>query len=96
MFKRQEELVKFVLACIDGDATGLIEKSRTMGATWVCGSLSVWMWLFWPASAIGWGSNKADKVDILGNLDSVMEKMRQQMLEEYSERCSGPFEAGVK
>jgi hypothetical protein len=76
MFRRQEELVQFVMACILGDAPGMIEKSRDMGATWICAAVSVWMWRYWDTSAIGWGSNNADKVDIIDNPDSVIEKVR--------------------
>ena len=76
MFRRQEELVMFIMACILGDAPGMVEKSRDMGATWIGSALSVWMWKYWDASAIGWGSNNADKVDIIDNPDSVIEKIR--------------------
>ena len=76
LFKRQEELVKFVLACVATDTGGIVEKSRDMGATWVCAALSVWMWLYWPAVAVGWGSNKQEKVDRRGDPDSVLEKIR--------------------
>jgi hypothetical protein len=31
---------------VENNADGLIEKSRDMGATWVCCAFSVWMWLF--------------------------------------------------
>ena len=76
LFRRQEELVQFVMACVMAEASGQIEKSRDMGATWVCAAISVWMWLFWPASAVGWGSNKQEKVDRIGDPDSVLEKIR--------------------
>lgn len=76
MFKRQEELVEFVLACIAAEADGLVEKSRDMGATWVLAALSVWLWRF-RQSAIGWGSRKALLVDHIGDLDSIFEKIRR-------------------
>lgn len=76
LFKRQRELIEFVLACLNGDASGLIEKCRDLGATWVCCALSVWLWLFWPGIAIGWGSRKEQLVDKLGDPDSIFEKMR--------------------
>jgi len=76
LFPRQEELVRFVLACIFGEAGGLIEKSRDMGATWVCAAITVWLWLFWPGAAIGWGSNKQEQVDKLGDPNSIFEKIR--------------------
>lgn len=76
LFPRQEELVLFILALLAEDGRGLVEKARDMGATWVCAAVCVWLWLFHPGTALGWGSNKLEKVDILNNPDSVMEKIR--------------------
>lgn len=76
LFKRQREFVEFLLACLMGDASGLVEKCRDMGATWVCCAFSVWLWLFWPGVAIGWGSRKEILVDKLGDPDSIFQKMR--------------------
>lgn len=75
-FKRQVELVEFIFACLMGEAGGLVEKSRDMGATWICCAISVYLWLFWPGAAIGWGSRKQELVDELGNPDSIFEKIR--------------------
>lgn len=76
MFEKQEELVHFVLACLKDEQPGLIEKCRTMGATWVCCALSVWMWLFHPSVAVGWGSQDAVSVDRLGDPKSIFYKIR--------------------
>jgi len=76
LFKRQEELVQFLLACVEGCEAALIEKCRDMGATWVCCAFSVWLWLFWPGAAIGWGSRKSDLVDKIGDPKSIFEKIR--------------------
>lgn len=76
MFKRQEELVEFVMACLDGQATGLVEKSRDMGATWLCCALTVWLWLFGDSVAIGWGSRKKEQLDRLGDPSTIFEKLR--------------------
>ena len=80
LFKRQQDLVEFLVACLQAEEPGLIEKSRDMGATWVCSSFSVWLWLFWPGAAIGWGSRKETLVDKLGDPDSIFEKMRMVLL----------------
>lgn len=76
MFRRQQELIEFLYACVKSEQPGLVEKSRDMGATWVCSAFSVWLWLFWPGSAIGWGSRKEQLVDKLGDPDSIFEKIR--------------------
>lgn len=75
-FRRQVELVEFIMACLGGDASGLVEKSRDMGATWLCCAVSVYLWLFWPGVAIGWGSRKQELVDELGDPSSIFEKIR--------------------
>jgi hypothetical protein len=76
LFKRQEELVVFILECMADDAPGLVEKCRTMGASWICVAISVWLWLFHPGTSIGWGSQKAENVDEIGNPKSVFWKIR--------------------
>jgi len=76
LFPRQEQLVDFLWACLSAEQNGLIEKSRDLGATWVCAAFSVWLWLFKEGSAIGWGSRKEQLIDRLGDADSIFEKMR--------------------
>jgi len=76
MFERQAEFVAFLMAMIDGEENGLVEKARDMGATWVCCAVSVWLWRFYPGAAVGWGSRKEQLVDKLGDPDSIFEKMR--------------------
>lgn len=80
MFLRQQELVEFVFACMGSDVNGLIEKSRDMGATWTCISISTHQWLFEPNNVIGWGSATADKLDKLADPDTIFEKFRLQIL----------------
>lgn len=75
-FPRQHELVTFLLSCVKDEESGLIEKCRDMGATWVCCAFSVWLWLFWDGASIGWGSRKEQLVDRLGDADSIFEKIR--------------------
>jgi phage terminase large subunit len=76
LFPRQVELVNFLTWCLKRQSSGLIEKSRDMGATWVCSAYSVWLWLFVHGASVGWGSRKEMLVDRLGDLDSIFEKMR--------------------
>lgn len=77
MFPRQREFVAFLEACLYDRENGLVEKSRDMGATWVCCAFSVWVWLFMDGSAVGWGSRKEQLVDKIGDPDSIFEKMRR-------------------
>lgn len=76
LFPRQVDLVNFLMAMLRAESNGLVEKSRDMGATFVCAAFSVWLWLFLPGAAIGWGSRKESLVDKLGDPDSIFEKMR--------------------
>lgn len=41
----------------------LLEKSRDMGATWMCIAAHTWCWLYRPASSFLWISAKEDLVD---------------------------------
>lgn len=75
-FKRQREFIEFIWSCLNEEADALIEKSRDMGATWLCVAISVWLWLYWDGVAIGWGSRKEPLVDHLGDPDSIFEKVR--------------------
>lgn len=99
MFQRQADFVLFLRQCLDAEESGLVEKARDMGATWIACAFSVWLWLFWPGSSVGWGSRKAEYVDKLGDPDSIFEKMRMLIRnlpeffrpEGYSEKVHAPF-----
>ncbi len=76
LFPRQAECVRFLRGLIEAEESGLVEKARDVGLTWLCCAFSVWLWLFWPGAAIGWGSRKEQLVDRIGDPDSIFEKMR--------------------
>lgn len=76
LFQRQDDLVQFLQSCLIDEESGLIEKCRDMGATWVCAAFSVWLWMFWPGASVGWGSRKEQLVNKIGDPDSIFEKMR--------------------
>lgn len=75
-FERQVELVQFFEHLRINGESGLIEKARDMGATWVACAYCVWRLIYIQDDATGWGSRKADLVDKLGDADSIFEKMR--------------------
>jgi phage terminase large subunit len=76
LFKRQRELVEFLVGLLGAQAPGLIEKARDVGATYVAVAVSVWLWRFYPGAAIGWGSRKQELVDQIGDPKSIFEKIR--------------------
>jgi len=74
-FAKQVELVEFFEALRRDQESGLIEKARDMGATWVACAYCVWCLKYINNDAIGWGSRKEALVDKLGDPDSIFEKM---------------------
>ena len=76
LYPRQRELMGFIDRCVAEQCSGMVEKSRDMGATWTCAAWSVHRWLFHDGASIGWGSRKEILVDRLGDPDSIFEKMR--------------------
>lgn len=76
MFDRQRDLTRFIYACLEGEADGLVEKCRDAGATWLSVAVSVHLWRFYDGISIGWGSRKEQLVDKLGDMDSIFEKIR--------------------
>lgn len=80
LFPRQREYIEFLYACImTNEANGLTEKCRDMGATWLCVCFCVWMFLFLDGATIGWGSQDGAKVDEIGNMSSIFEKIRWEL-----------------
>lgn len=75
-FKRQTEFIEFLDACYYDKQSGLTEKCRDIGATWLACAWSVHAWLFEDNVAVGWGSRKEDLVDEIGNSSSIFEKIR--------------------
>lgn len=77
LFKRQEEFLVFLEGCLADKECGLVEKARDIGASWLCVAFSVWLWLFHPGSAIGWGSRKEEYVDDKDDPKAIFTKIRQ-------------------
>lgn len=79
MFIKQADFIDFLNSCVTDGESGLVEKARDMGATWLCVCWSIWAWRFQRDIAIGWGSRKEQLVDKLGDMDSIFEKLRQSV-----------------
>lgn len=75
-FKRQADVIRFFEDCSHEQESGLVEKCRDFGLTWLACGYSVWRWLFIKNDAIGWGSRKESLVDKPGDPDSIFEKIR--------------------
>lgn len=77
LFPRQEDFVEFLRSCLEDKESGLVEKARDMGATWLCCAFSVWLWLFRSDTVVGWGSRKEEYVDKRGDPKAIFPKLRQ-------------------
>ena len=75
-FERQKDVIDFFESCSHDQTSGLVEKCRDFGLTWLACGYSVWRWLFIKNDAIGWGSRKETLVDKPGDPDSIFEKIR--------------------
>lgn len=75
-FAKQKDIIQFFHSLRNESESGLIEKCRDAGVTWLACGYSVWSFLNIKSDSIGWGSRKAMLVDELGNPDSIFEKMR--------------------
>lgn len=76
LFPRQREFINWLHKCYNARVDGLCEKSRDMGASWLSGDYSVWLWKYHPESAIGWGSRKEEYVDKRNDPKAIFPKMR--------------------
>jgi hypothetical protein len=78
-WKRQRDLIRFLLARQAANEDGLIEKSRDQGGTYLCAALALHHWLFVPGFKATFGSRKLEYVDRLGNPDTIFEKLRTML-----------------
>lgn len=79
LFWRQKEFLDYLEELRHTSQSGLVEKCRDIGATWLACAYSVWCMIFIEGDATGWGSRKEDLVDKQGDPDSIFEKMRLLM-----------------
>lgn len=77
LFPRQREYLLWMLQRWQSREDGLVEKSRDMGVSWLCISFAVWLWLYYPGVAVGFGSRKEMYVDDLSNPSSLFWKARK-------------------
>jgi hypothetical protein len=76
LFPKQREYIEWLDALVRDYESGLVEKSRDGGYTWLSCAWSAHRWDFYPGTAIGFGSRKEALVDEIGMPDSIMEKIR--------------------
>ncbi len=76
LFPRQEEFLRWLTERDARQESGLAEKSRDVGFTWLCTAYALHCWLFKLADSTGFGSRKLDLVDHRDNPDCIFEKCR--------------------
>lgn len=75
-FRRQVEIVTFILSNRKNKQPCGIKKSRDVGLTVITALLGLWMWLFHPGTVITYGSLKEQKLHKVGDPDSIFEKIK--------------------
>lgn len=76
LFPDQENTLRDLWEWEEHGRNGILEKSRDMGASWLCAAYAVHRWLFRQGAAIGFGSRKLELVDKLGDPKSIFDKIR--------------------
>lgn len=76
LFPRQKEFIEWLLKKYEVQENGLVSKCRDIGATWLCVSFAVWLFLFRKGARVGFGSRKQEYVDQIGNSKSILQKAR--------------------
>jgi phage terminase large subunit len=76
LFPKQVDFLNWLVARWRGREDGLVEKSRDMGASWLCVAFAAWMFLFHPGTVVGFGSRKEEYVDKIGDPKSLFWKVR--------------------
>lgn len=71
----QNDAVRSILKCIEDRNDCVIEKSRDMGASWLCLIIMLWFFLFHPMSKFLCVSRNADAVDDREDSDSLFWKL---------------------
>jgi hypothetical protein len=76
LWPKQREVILWLKERIGRAEEGLLEKSRDMGATYLCAGYALHQWLFAPGFKATFGSRKVDYVDKKDNPDAIFPKIR--------------------
>lgn len=76
LMPKQEEWIHWCLDHWKNQKPGLVEKTRTVGMSWLSMALSCTLCLFNPGMVIGFGSRKQEYVDVNGDLKALFPKAR--------------------
>lgn len=76
LFPVQADLFRWIEERMRRRESGLLEKSRGVGASYICIGFALHGWLFDSGFSAGFGSAKLELVDRLGDPDTLFEKLR--------------------
>jgi hypothetical protein len=76
LFPKQIEFINWIKERERLQQDGILEKSRDMGASWLCCAYALHGWLFKSGYQVGFGSRKLEYVDERGDPKSIFEKLR--------------------
>lgn len=88
MWEKQVEFINWLYAKWSNRESGLCEKSRDAGATWLCCAFAWWLWIFHTDQVISFGSRKEGLVDKADNPNCIFDKIRT--LIQYTPDCFMP------
>ena len=77
LFEKQKEWIDWLFSRWRGQESGLTEKSRDMGLSWLSIATACSIGLFWEDLNLGFGSRKEEYVDKIGDPKSLFYKARQ-------------------
>ena len=81
LWPKQREFIQWLETRVGLGGDVVVEKSRDFGASWLCVAFAAHHWIFRNGYKVNFASNKADKVDRLGDYDSLFEKLRHLLRE---------------
>lgn len=76
LYPKQISFIRWLEQLERDQSNGLCEKSRGVGVSFLCGAYALHGFLFKPGWKCGFGAHKLEKIDKLGDLDSLFEKIR--------------------
>lgn len=94
LWPRQKEYIAWLVKHWKERQSGLVEKSRDAGASWLNCAFAIWLWAFHGAK-VGFGSRKEVLVDKMGDPDSLFEKLRMLLKNMPSEVLPNGFNMKV-
>jgi hypothetical protein len=74
LFPKQEEYIKWLWERFTTDTSGVVDKCRTAGASWVTMAFFVYLFLFQKNSSLQVYTHKAEECHKLGDISTLLQK----------------------